>query len=128
MKLGSALAFVTFEVDNNIVYFTIELSDSVSVGTYKIDVEAMDVNGAKVSQSFVINILKVTESVDTEPDTIEVNSDETLAPLKATIESISLTGLITIGYNRRVIPVTNTTWITPSEFHVTFEQRSYEID
>lgn len=85
-------------------------------------------NGEKVTQSFTITVLKVSESANTEPDAIKVNSDETLAPLTASIESIGLTGLITIGYNRRVIPVTNTTWITSGEFHLTFEQRSYEDD
>lgn len=44
------------------------------------------------------------------------------------IESVSITGLMTISYNRRVIPLTNVTWITANEFHMRFEQRSDEID
>lgn len=35
---------------------------------------------------------------------------------------------MTISYNRRVVPLTNISWISPNEFHVTFVQRSDEID
>ncbi len=51
-----------------------------------------------------------------------------MEPLQAKIESISLGGLMTITYNRRVVPLTNVTWITPKEFHARFEQRSDEVD
>jgi hypothetical protein len=36
VAVGSALTFVTYEVDDNVVYFTILLSDSASVGIYTI--------------------------------------------------------------------------------------------
>ena len=35
---------------------------------------------------------------------------------------------MTISYNRRVVPLTNVSWITPKEFHVRFEQKSDEED
>jgi hypothetical protein len=56
------------------------------------------------------------------------NKNSTVEPLQARIESISMSGLLTITYNRRVVPLTNVTWITPKEFHVRFEQRSDEVD
>jgi len=40
--------------------------------------------------------------------------------LKAQIESINITGYMTISYNKRVIPLSNVTWLTPLEFHMTY--------
>lgn len=59
VELGAALSFITYVIDNNIVYFTIQMSDSIKVGLYTIEVEAMDVNGVTVTQSFVITIFEV---------------------------------------------------------------------
>ena len=40
--------------------------------------------------------------------------------MKAQIESINITGYMTISYNKRVIPLSNVTWLTPFEFHMTY--------
>lgn len=44
------------------------------------------------------------------------------------IESISMSGLLTIKYNRHVLPIKDLTPVTPRHFQIVFEQLSDEID
>lgn len=120
---------MTVEVDSNVAFFTVELSDSVPPGVYYIEVVATDYNGNEVVQAFTIYVNAFIEQwippVEIE---VKVNNDTNVEPLKARIESISISGIVTIEYNRRVVPVTNVTWISPNEFYMKFEQTSDEID
>jgi hypothetical protein len=127
--LHKAFDFVEVEYDQNVAFFTIELDDSVPAGSYAIEVLATDYLGNEVFQTFTIYVNEIIEEY-IPPVEIEVvvNEDVTVEPLKARIESVSLSGLMTIEYNRRVVPLTNVTWVSTNEFYMRFEQTSDEID
>ncbi len=81
-----------------------------------------------MTKYFGISCIKLKQEKSSSKNKEALAKNKTVEPLVAKIDSISRTGLMTISYNRRVVPLTNVSWITPKEFHVRFEQKSDEED